>query len=340
MCPSTYVCILNKRRITNNLIPFGTRCHLCIMPARSLFVLISPNRSWQHSSCCWDFAGTSIVQFFQIAGRSPQDPVDYPPHAATYDSGGLSKNSEFAKLCPPSERRSPETVISSAMGNSSIACAQHRQLPSLNPNPIIFMRCSWIDSWDPVFLDPSDIKIKWHHGRPAAEVLSYAVNELQMYLPSLASLPPEGSNYVASTVARTCLDLGIKYDKVCWKQYMQYPDALFRSLYLEDTHEDIRVTPHPSPILRYFGVRAAREIALLCRPRFSFHHQHVQGAHAWTIQFSTVPPSWKQPTLRCNLSWQMLTGLAWFTATHDGAWHLHLGMDVAKCHESGRSCDL
>lgn len=53
---------------------------------------------------------------------------------------GLSKNSEFAKLCPPSERRSPETV------------------------------------------------------------LSYAVNELQMYLPSLASLPPEGSNYVASTV--------------------------------------------------------------------------------------------------------------------------------------------
>ena len=119
---SVDLCLYIEQETDNkNLMPFGTRCHLCIMPARSLFVLISPNRSWQHSSCCWDFAGTSTVQFVQIAGRSPQDPVDYPPHAATYDSGGLSKNSEFAKLCPPSERRSPETVISSAMGNSSIA---------------------------------------------------------------------------------------------------------------------------------------------------------------------------------------------------------------------------
>lgn len=52
---------------------------------------------------------------------------------------------------------------------------------------------------------------------------------------------------------------------------MQYPDALFRSLYLEDTH---------------FGVRAAREIALLCRPRFSFHHQHVQSKVRMLGQFS------------------------------------------------------
>ena len=55
--------------------------------------------------------------------------------------------------------------------------------------------------WDPDFL----------------EVLAFAVTELQMYLPSLASLPPEGSNYVAATVAWTCLDLGPGdkvYDKV------------------------------------------------------------------------------------------------------------------------------
>ena len=107
-------------------------------------------------------------------------------------AGGLSKNAEFAKLCPPSERRSPESV------------------PRREPQMFLQKR---IQKRHRTFVEHRITEHKtfefkmhlnvFHCVSFLAQILAFAVSDLSSYLPSLAALPTEAIEYVAATVPRT-----------------------------------------------------------------------------------------------------------------------------------------